>query len=146
VIDLEHRRCAIDYDKGYGEVILGDRSWHGAAGEAVSAAEESRFGDLHPLLALELLRGAVDVTAADDDELRVDCDFLAAAEATGGDLRLPSSADRVSTLRRLPIYVRLDADGHITAVRHELEFGSFALDVVERGVAPSDWTRIPGAL
>jgi hypothetical protein len=144
VVDLGNRRCAIEY-KGYGEVIIGDRGWHGAAGDDIAAAEESQFGDLHPLLALELLRGAVDVTPAEDGEVRVDCDVLAAAEASGADLRVPSSADRVSRLRRLPIYIRLDDEGHISAVRHELEFGSFTLDVVERGIPAPDWTRIPSA-
>jgi hypothetical protein len=143
VVDLQGRRCAIEY-KGYGEVIIGDRSWHGAAGDDINTAEESQFGDLHPLLALELLRGAVDVTAGEHGEFRVECDILAAAERTGGDLRVPSSAKNASTLRRLPLYIRLDGNGHIAAVRHELEFGEFTLDVVERGVPAPDWTRIPG--
>jgi len=39
--------------------------------------------------------------------------------------------------------VRLDGDAHIRAVRHELEFGTFTLEVVERGVPDPDWTRIP---
>ena len=140
VVELDARRCVV-VSKGYGEIIDGERSWHGAAGEPIASLDESRFGDLDPLLALELLRGAVEVVTG--REVTVYCDLVGAADATDGDLVVPSSANRMSLVRRLPLFVRLDGDAHIRAVRHELEFGTFTLEVVERGVPDPDWTRIP---
>jgi hypothetical protein len=141
VVDLAGRRCLVAHRR-YGEVIIDDRYWCGAAGEEVAALAEDSFPGWNPLLVCELLRGAVDV--APGDEPTVYCDLLAAADATGGDLTIPSGVDRVSTLRRVPLHVQLAADGHIDSVRHASHFGDFTVEVVELGVAQPDWTRIPG--
>ncbi len=157
IIDLEAHRCVYDGDRPKAELIVGDRSWHGAPGTTVDGLSAQPASAYQPLWLVDVVGGVVDATEQAPEAVNgrtvrrfsAHADLNRAAEMVPYTMAMPPAGEYVG-VTRISLEVCVDHDGYIRRIRQisaysgVLTRSTITLDVMEFGIPlPSDWSRIP---
>jgi hypothetical protein len=154
-LDLESRRCAIDYG-AYAELVHGSNHWSGRSGRALATLPQKPVLALSPLWLFDLLRGVTEAAGLGSESvrgracqrLRASVDLARVSDQVPSDIPLPPGAF-FEELRQLPLELWLDDEGLVRRIRfqHRLfgeAFEKRTLELLDLGTDEAvDWSRLP---
>jgi hypothetical protein len=153
-IDFAGGRCALAGPR-HSSVVVGDREWTGRPGRPVASAKARDAHAATPLWIFDLCRGvvaaeereAVTVDGARCRRFGAEADLTEVSTTVPYEVAVPSFAESVEALMRVPIDVLVDGEGRIRRVATDVTpLGvEGVLDLYDFGVPlPSAyWDRFP---